>query len=381
MRIFYSLILVCAMALPAAAQRLDSLAAKTFTKAVDLISSDTAKHKYISYFITPIFGFTPETGFIFGVSPMFVFTPRDVGGRHFRSSNLDFNIDISTKRQLLFDGIYNVFLFKEKVYWRGVTAVSRFSYDYYGIGPRTSANERAVFGYDMFSTDNIVQYNLVRKWYLGPGWRYESMQRMRYYNDSLLLQTKPRGWDGSIISGPKVGLTFDDRDNILTASKGWFFDVNLESFFQATGSDFNFTELDFDLRHYIRISHTADQILALQGLAQFTFGEAPFKDLNLLGGPNMLRGYYLGRFRDNQYVAAQAEYRRHIWRWFGMAAFFGAGQVANSVDRFEVYGLKYAGGVGLRLKVLPRENVNARWDIAVNREGQFNFYLVIAEAF
>jgi hypothetical protein len=33
-----------------------------------------------------------------------------------------------------------------------------------------------------------------------------------------------------------------------------------------------------------------------------------------LGGQNLMRAYFTGRYRDRTYVAAQIEYRQYFWR-------------------------------------------------------------------
>ena len=64
-------------------------------------------------------------------------------------------------------------------------------------------------------------------------------------------------------------------------------------------------------------------MLALQGLAAYMPGEVPFANMPVLGGQNLLRGLFGGRYRDQTLVAAQAELRLPVWRWIGLAAFAG----------------------------------------------------------
>lgn len=68
---------------------------------------------------------------------------------------------------------------------------------------------------------------------------------------------------------------------------------------------------------------------ALEGVAGYKLGAVPFTQMPMLGGQNLLRGLFGGRYRDHALVAAQAELRVPVWRWFGLAAFAGAGEVAH----------------------------------------------------
>jgi hypothetical protein len=73
---------------------------------------------------------------------------------------------------------------------------------------------------------------------------------------------------------------------------------------------------------------SSKSVLALQGIAGFTFGNTPFRKLEELGGADMMRGYYGGRFTDKCLMAYQAEYRRLLFWRIGMVAFAATGEVA-----------------------------------------------------
>ena len=73
------------------------------------------------------------------------------------------------------------------------------------------------------------------------------------------------------------------------------------------GSDFTFTSVLSDNRFYRRMNQR--DVLAMQVLGQFNSGDIPFNHLALLGGECINRGYYLGRFRVNNQLAAQVEHR------------------------------------------------------------------------
>ena len=62
-----------------------------------------------------------------------------------------------------------------------------------------------------------------------------------------------------------------------------------------------------------------------------------------MGGEQLMRGYYLGRYRDNNLVAGQVEYRFLPFPFskrLGAAAFLGAGTVAPKVGDLRLSQLK-----------------------------------------
>ncbi len=99
-----------------------------------------------------------------------------------------------------------------------------------------------------------------------------------------------------------------------------------------------------------------------------------------LGGDSKLRGYYQGRFRDNDLGLLQAEYRFPIWWRFGGDVFAGAGEVGHVLSDFTWGGIHPSFGAGLRLLVIPAEHLNARLDYGIGTDSH-GLYLAILEAF
>src|SRR5699024_2322035 len=103
----------------------------------------------------------------------------------------------------------------------------------------------------------------------------------------------------------------------------------------------------------------------------------PFYHLSMWGGSSMLRGFYDGRYRDQNMWALQSELRLPVWRRILVVPFAAVGEVFN----FEEYNsaVHVSGGLGLRYIVDHENRVNVRLDAAYG--DQFRFYLTILEAF
>ena len=93
-----------------------------------------------------------------------------------------------------------------------------------------------------------------------------------------------------------------------------------------------------------------------------------------------MRGYYLGRYRDQHAAALQAEYRTYVWKRFGFVAFVGFGDVAKKLNRFALKDFKTSVGFGLRFAIDPKEKINFRFDIAFGHDSSA-FYITATEAF
>ena len=124
-------------------------------------------------------------------------------------------------------------------------------------------------------------------------------------------------------------------------------------------------------------------MLAYQLYGANMSGDVPFNQLALMGGESLMRGYYLGRYRDNTLVATQVEYRFLPFpfsrRW-GAAAFLSAGGVAPSPREINLGDWVVAGGAGVRFLIFPAKDVYTRIDVAFTEEGP-GYYFFIGEAF
>jgi outer membrane protein assembly factor BamA len=186
------------------------------------------------------------------------------------------------------------------------------------------------------------------------------------------------GWDGGTASGLGGQVLWDTRDCIFAASSGQYHTLSMVFFGRTLGSEYTFVKTKFDLRTYLPLSPVRS--LALQAMGVFINGTAPFRELGRLGGSSTLRGYYEGRYRDNQMLVAQAEFRTAVIGRFGAVAFAGAGTVAHEVSMFELRAVRASAGIGVRYAFDPEERLNMRMDIGwgTNSSGM---YFVASEAF
>ena len=125
----------------------------------------------------------------------------------------------------------------------------------------------------------------------------------------------------------------------------------------------------------------ASPVIATRGLLIHTTGDPPFQQLAILGGQQLLRGYYEGRFRDRDLWALQAELRAGHWKRMGLVAFVGAGDVAHRFSELRLDEVQASYGLGLRWQLSASEGMQIRADLGFNDEGGSGFYLAFLEAF
>ena len=173
-----------------------------------------------------------------------------------------------------------------------------------------------------------------------------------------------------------VSFTYDSRDFILNAYKGWFLRIDQLFAPKALGNKSAFSSTDLTVSTYHRLWRTA--ILAAEWHSRFTYGNVPWGMLSEAGTTCRLRGYYEGRYRDRDIGELQVELRQQIARRFGVTVWGGAGEVFSKPSELRFSRILPNAGIGFRWAFRPR--VNIRIDYGFTRNGG-GFIFQINEAF
>ncbi|EDQ00064.1 BamA/TamA family outer membrane protein [Shewanella benthica] len=176
-------------------------------------------------------------------------------------------------------------------------------------------------------------------------------------------------------SGLVITSIYDSRDYRLNATKGWLFQIDAGLY--QNNQSASFSTYNIELANYIDLGSSAPGLIAWQVQGHFTDGDVPWNMLPDLGGSNAMRGYIKGRYRDEQMMMGQVEYRLPIFQRYGMVFWGAVGSVAPHVsDLTEELLTSY--GTGFRFNI--KDNINLRFDVGVG-ENETNFYLNVNEVF
>ncbi len=338
--------------------------------------ADTAKesHRRFQVIPLPVIFYTPETHIAYGVLGVCLFRTDSTA----RTSNVDFAIIHTQNAQTVIEPTYTIFTKHEKYLIRGMLLYTKFPELYYGIGPGTTDNQEELISYKSLRAYNRFLRKVKPGWFVGIQQQYFKTFDVKRSSDRQLPEQTLIGGLGSVVNGVGVASVVDTRDNIYSPVRGWYADVSFMEYGELLGSEFGFTNYLFDIRHYQALS--PNTVLAGQFYLNLNVGEVPFKQAATLGGSSLLRGYYNGRYRDNDALIMQAELRQHFVGRFGGVVFAGVGDVAHKPSEFTVKDLKPTGGLGLRYLISRKEHLNIRFDAAVGNHTH-GFYVNISEAF
>jgi hypothetical protein len=340
-------------------------------------AADKEKEKTSGIVAVPVVFYTPETKLAFGAGGIYYFAL--TGDKAVtRPSSVSFSGVYTQLKQSTVE-VNPDFYLKDGYHIQAYLQYYKFPDYFYGIGNATSSDLKEAFTSNYWWL-NIEALKCVRGAF-NIGFQY-------FFDDTKLVEVEAgrqldsediTGSGGGKVSGIGPFMTYDSRDSIFFPTRGSYHQFSAMTFGRALGSDFRFSRFSLELRRYHGFSPS--RILAFQAKFLFETGDPPFWRMGQLGGQEIMRGYYSGRYRDKNMMAFQVEYRwvPAFWR-IGLAAFAGIGDVADKPGNFRLGSFKYSHGLGLRFVVDRRQRLHLRLDYGLGK-GTSGVYFTAVEAF
>ena len=255
--------------------------------------------------------------------------------------------------------------------WRDATEVG-----FYGFGSNTTLSNRANYAFDQpyggarmtfWPTRRLFMLRGgvdVARWSLtDPTGRSPSVEAV--YTPATL----PGLGTVTTLRHSQATVGIDSRLSDGYARRGGFYGVTAHDF-SDNDSRFGFRQVDYEAIQHIPILRET-WVISLRGLASTTWRkngqQIPFFALPSLGGGSNLRGFSSWRFRDQNSLLLQAEWRIMVNRFFDTAVFYDTGKVAAHRSDLDFDGLRNDYGFGARFHS-PFATV-FRIDVARSREG------------
>jgi outer membrane protein assembly factor BamA len=341
------------------------------------MAQDAAVKKSHGLLLLPVVYYTPETHLAFGVGGMYYFQlPQDKSAN--RPSNINGLITYTLKKQFSLD-LNPDFYFGRGYHVQAYLTYSDFPDNFYGIGNATSTEMEEKFTSRYWKLSVEALKRVYRVLNVGFQYFFDNTTVIKVEDGGQLSSGMVPGSRGGRVSGLGYFMTWDSRNNIFFATKGSYHQFSAAAFGKGLGSDFAFNRFYFDLRRYFPFSETRS--LGLHARMLFQTGNPPFWRMGLLGGKEIMRGYYSGRFRDKNMICWQAEYRWVPVAWrLGVIGFVGFGDVADKLGNFKLDNFKHTYGLGLRYIFNKEQGINIRLDFGFGK-GTSGFYFTAAEAF
>jgi outer membrane protein assembly factor BamA len=300
-------------------------------------------------------------------------------GKYTRPSNIWFSAVVTQEKQFQFETKPDLYWSNEKYHLFGTVGFKLYPNKYYGIGNSTTKDMEE--NYTSRSLEIKLDFLRQIRPELNIGLRYalDWYTITEYDPDGELIKGEVSGSQGGMSSGLGLVFNWDNRDNIFFPSKGSFHQLTPVYAARFLGSDFEYFSFTLDSRKFIALHPS--HILAFQAYAEIKTGSPSFRRLALLGGEERMRGYFRGRYRDNNMIVLQMEYRvLPVWWRIGLVGFFSVGDVSDKLGHFNLNSFKYTGGFGIRYIWNREDKLNIRIDFAWG-QGASGFYITLKEAF
>lgn len=350
-----------------------------------MLSNEKDTTRKASFLPVPSIGYAQETGLQFGVGAIYS-TYLDKKDTLTRSSNFSINTTYSTKKTYDLTAKGDMWTAGNNYHFNTDIRFKKIPFNFYGIGNNTlKANEDKLVQNQiklLFESEKKVANHV----YTGVSLAFENYT----FEDKLaggILQTDPNilDKDGGSVGYVGISQSFDTRNTNNYTTKGFFARATLQYAPHIFGGqNFSGTQFKLDVRKFTALAPKVT--LALQGIYYNINGKnTPFYLLQQMGNDVMMRGYYGGRYRDDNLLAAQAELRYRFMNRFGIVAFAGTGKVFANGD-LNLKSLKPNYGIGGRYFFDTAKGLSVRVDYGLgeklaNEKRQGGMYISLAEAF
>ena len=349
---------------------------KSYFKNVFGKINDPSEPKLINY---PTIAYAPETSWEIGASSLYVYSSkRNLDNRLSELKSFAF-YTLENQYGLWLD--HAIYTDKNKWFFYGRARYQNFPLFYYGIGRDNSPNIQGVINGNYILFRERFLRETLSSLYFGLELDFQGLNKIEYINTTTNFTMPEVGAMGSNNLGLGLGLLYDNIHNAMNPRDGIYSELAFINYSTTVGSDFDFTYYITDNRVYLPIKN--NKVLTTQIYGQFISGNPPFNMLSLMGGESLMRGYYLGRYRDKHIIAGQVEYRILPFSFskrIGASVFLASGQVFGDERRFEWNQFLISGGAGLRFLIFPDKDIYTRLDLAFTEEGH-GLYFFIGEAF
>ncbi len=331
----------------------------------------------------PYVSYSPQTKVQFGVAGGYQFKwggmSRDP---ETRPSYFAANVAYTTKGQWTTYGETSLLTPQSRWLLFGRAAAGYFPLFFYGVGPHTEAADTNLMSHRFLRLEGKALRRLTGQLYLGPYYRLISTFDLSWQFPARIAPDLPGG-SGGASSALGFTLLLDRRNSITTPTRGHYFQVDYLRDAKLLGSDFGFSHLAIDARTYVPVRRGKD-VIALAMYGDFNGPQVPIQAMALLSNFTsqfIMRGVYLGRFRDRHELVAQADYRGHLKGRFGYVVFGSSGNVFGSPGNDLFDELKFTYGAGLRFDVNPSDPLNIRVDFTLTSFGSGGLSIGATEAF
>jgi Omp85 superfamily domain len=259
----------------------------------------------------------------------------------------------------------------------------------FGLGTNSWIGNVDSMQYNYIRFYEIVYRQITTNFFAGAGyiidWRY-NITDVNTRAPILSDYEKYGPQSSSTSTGFTLNALYDTRDNSINAYKGFYAMATYRNNLTFMGSNSNWQSAIIDVRKYFNFPEGSRNVLALWNYEWLILkGKPPYLDLPATEWDTYSstgRGYIQGRFRGDEMVDLESEYRFPLSAngLFG-AVIFVNGESFSGLNSHRLQSVQPGWGVGLRVKLNKTSRTNVAIDYGFGEQGSNGLFVNIAELF
>ena len=359
--------------------------ARAQRKLIDkFLSNKSDSSKNTSFIALPAASYAQETGFEFGAISITSFYT-DTTDTITRNSTINAIVSFTTKKQSNFVIKPDIWSPGNRYHYSGTFRYKNFPFNFYGTGDQTHRADEDKITQKLLVLTADIERLIAKKMYAGLNIGFENYRYSDKEPGGIYEKGAFNDKDGGSVLYFGLSAIFDSRNTNTYTTRGSYLRLNYSYAPDLLGAgNFDGSIIKGDLRNFQRLS--SKTTLGFNVTYESLQGKSlPFYLLPQLGNDQFMRGYYTGRYRDQNLITAQTEIRYRFMPRFGIAGFLGSGSAFKN-SNFSFKNMKPTYGAGIRYFVDPARGLTIRGDYAIGEkrpgeERQKGFYLALSEAF
>ncbi len=365
----------------------DVFRSKSKKQSTFLENEDATSGRQSHFSFVPAVGYTLQTGFAAILSANLAYF--NDNNADTKLSSISTSITYSQYNQTIIPIFADIWTKNNKFNIISDNRYIQYPSDIYGLGGRTDPNNGLTIDFTGLKLHETILASVAKDFYLGGGiyydafWNIKAIDPLTRRRDSLF--TRVLG-----TTEKAVGITFrmlyDSRLNQINPESGWYYNLVYRANTKFLGSDSNWNSVMIDVRTYFHFPENSKNVLAFWNLDWITTsGKPPYLLLPSTGWDdqyNSGRGYIQGRFRGQNMLYIESEYRYRISRngLFGGVFFVNLQNFSSDISsQFATIIPGY--GLGLRLKLNKHSGANLCVDYGIGENGSKGFFVNLGEVF
>ncbi|MFZ4863462.1 polymerase [Sphingobacterium sp. Mn56C] len=375
----FILLLILGFSIVGNAQENENLVKKIAKK---VFSAQGDSTRSASFMALPALAYAQETGFEFGIASNYNFY-LDKKDPQSRTSSVMLIGTLTTKNQKKININTDIWTKNNDYHILGELRLRDWPFNFYGIGNDTWQKDENNLDQKLYRVKLDVEKKVISNLYVGINANYDNFSFKDLLGDGIFEQSNLTGKNGGQFLALGFSTLYDTRNVTTYTTAGMYARVKwayAPRIFKA--DDFKGSLTEVDVKGFIPFNRKVT--LAAQGIYRGTQGKnIPFYVMRDLGGDMIMRGYYLGRYKDNNYIASQAELRYRLHPRFGVSGFVGTGSTFSDNHKIRMVP-SYGGGLRYFFSIEHSSSIRIDYAIGEQRPGekrQSGFYLSVSEAF